>query len=92
MHSFGAWLKAEDGSAFECKLGYDCLTVIRVRKNDDFDYLYSLRRYHGTGIERRDKFEYSGIYCNRDGVVYDMQYNIVPLEGENAGDADALTL
>ena len=61
---------------FVCKVNGYHNTVIRVRKNADFDYLYIQRQYHSVGIERGDKFEYAGIYCRRDGLVYDAQYAV----------------
>lgn len=86
---FMAWLaegrlpSGPDGGAFECRAGGYHTTVIRVRKAEDFDYLYCQRQYRGTSIERGDKFEYAGIYCKRDGQVYDGQYDIRELlEGD----------
>ena len=73
---FTSWLAGTDGGAFECGADGYHITLIRVRKNGDFDYLYCQRQYRGGGIERRDKFEYAGIYCKRDGLVYDNQYDI----------------
>ena len=86
---FRAWLaegrlpSGPDGGAFECGVSGYHTTVIRVRKAEDFDYLYCQRQYRGTSIERGDKFEYAGIYCKRDGRVYDGQYDIRELlEGD----------
>jgi hypothetical protein len=41
----------------------DHYTIIRVRKNANFDYLYSQGTYNGDSIERSGNFEYAGIYC-----------------------------
>jgi hypothetical protein len=60
--------------------------VIRVRKNEDFDYLYCQRQYHRAGIERGDGFDYAGIYCLRDGLVYDGQYDIRALSDNDRSD------
>ena len=73
---FAAWLAGPIGEAFTYRANGDHHTVIRVKKNADFDYLYCQRNYNGSSIERRDKFEYAGIYCKRDGFVYDDQYDI----------------
>jgi hypothetical protein len=78
-----------DGGAFECTAGSYHITVIRVRKNRDFDYLYCQRQYHGAGIERGDKFDYAGIYCKRDGLFYDGQYDVRELS-DNGRSAEVL--
>ena len=87
---FISWLSEPDGGAFECGVGGYHTTVIRVRKTEDFDYLYCQRQYRGTSIERGDKFEYAGIYCKRDGRVYDGQYDIRELLEGDARSKEAL--
>ena len=76
---FQTWLAGTDSNAFHCKLNSFHVTLIRVFKNMDFDYLYCQRQYHSTGIERGAKFEYAGVYCKRDGILYDGQYEIQDL-------------
>ena len=73
---FAAWLAGTETGAFVYQEGSYTSTVIRVPKNADFDYLYSQRNYGEKGLERGDKFEYAGIYCRRDGILYDGQYDI----------------
>ena len=68
--------------AFTFYEGGSHCTMIRVTKNDDFDYLYCQRNYHGSGIKRSSDFEYAGIYCKSDGFVYDDQTNIRVLRHE----------
>jgi len=88
---FSAWLSPQracglagnpeagpKSGAFTFQENRDCSTIIRVRKNTDFFYLYC-QRYNSGGITRSGDFEYAGIYCGRDGMVYDDQYNIRPL-------------
>lgn len=87
---FTDWLTVADGSAFECKADSYHTTVIRVRKNEDFDYLYCQRQYHGAGIERGDKFDYAGIYCKRDGLAYDSQYDLRGLTDTESRSKEAL--
>jgi len=79
-----------DGGDFTCKAGGYHITVIQVRKNDDFDYLYCQRQYNGAGIERGDKFDYVGIYCKRDGFLYDGQYDIRELADNEGRSKEAL--
>ena len=86
---FAAWLSPQracglaggpetgpEGGAFEYKIRHDHHTVIRVQKREDFDYLYCQRAYNYSGILRGEKFEYAGIYCGRDGLVYDARHGI----------------
>ena len=86
---FADWLATTDDIAFECKAGSFYVTVIRMQKNDDFDYLYNQRKYGGAGIERNTKFDYAGVYCKRDRQVYDSQYDIKQLVGEDGTGKDA---
>lgn len=62
-------------------------TLIRVHKNADFDYLYIQQRYRDAGILRGEDFAYAGIYCKRDGLIYDGQYAVRDLFD---GDGDAM--
>ena len=86
------WLTGAGPVEYE-RNGYH-FTLIKVRKNADFDYLYLQRQYHGKGIERDDKFEYAGVFCRRDGQLYDGQYAIRDLVDEpdelRAREAEAL--
>ncbi len=40
-------------------------------KNEQFDYLYSQYNYRKYNIERNANFEYAGVYCRLDGLIYD---------------------
>ena len=79
---FQNWLAGTDCGAFHCKVRSFNVTLIRVAKNEDFDYIYCQRQYHSTGLERGAKFEYVGVYCKRDGILYDGQYDIQELAGD----------
>ena len=69
-----SWLEGTGPYVFE-KNGYH-ITLIRVRKNARFDYLYIQRQYHDTGIKRDSNFDYAGVFCKKDGLIYDGQYAI----------------
>ena len=77
---------------YTCEAGGYHNNLIRVLKNKDFDYLYIQR--HSVGIKRDVKFEYAGIYCKQNGLVYDGQYALralfVDLDALEAHGADAL--
>ena len=59
---------------------------VRVQKNEDFDYLYCQRQYSGKGLARGGTFKYAGIFCRRDGELYDAQYDVQGLAGEDTQD------
>jgi len=86
------WLAG--GGPFMCRAKGYHYTLMRVRKNADFDYLYTQRQYNNTDIERGGKFEYAGLYCRRNGLVYDCQYAARELfddsEAQNARSEEAL--
>jgi hypothetical protein len=96
---FNAWLSSQgacglagnpeagpEAGAFEYKIRHDHHTVIRVEKREGFGYLYCQRVYGYSGIVRGEKFDYAGIYCKRDGLVYDGQHGIEALlEPQEAG-------
>ena len=76
---FAIWLASAQTDPFAYQEGGYHNTVIRVPKNADFDYIYCQRNYGEPGIERNTKFEYAGIFCKRDGKLYDGQYDIQAL-------------
>ena len=61
---------------FECQAKGCHYTLIRVRKDADFDYLYTQRQYYTAGIKRGNDFKYAGIFCKKNGRIYDGQYEI----------------
>ena len=87
---FTDWIFAADGSAFQCEAGSYHVTVIRVRKNDDFDYLYCQRNYRGSGIVRSENFEYAGICRKLDGMIFDTLYNIQDVWNNEGRSREAL--
>ena len=62
---------------------------VRVQKNEDFDYLYCQRQYSGKGLARGGTFKYAGIFCRRDGELYDAQYDVQGLAGEDTQERGA---
>lgn len=85
---FTSWLSSEDRGwcGFQDK-GYFYI-VIRVEKTPDFDYLFCQRRYREEGLLRDSAFKYAGIYCKRDGLLYDAQYELKGIEHELGTMAD----
>jgi hypothetical protein len=88
---FNAWLAGPEGGAFIFTMHNSHTAVIRVRKNADFEDLYYQRNFNSSAIERGDSFQYGGIYCRRDGLLYDRQYGISELAGEGRGAGQLLT-
>ena len=47
------------------------ITHLKVPRDEHFDYLYCQKNYRGAALERNNGFEYTGIYCKQDGLIYD---------------------
>ena len=62
---------------------------VRVQKNEDFDYLYCQRQYSGKGLARGGTLKYAGIFCRRDVELYDAQYDVQGLAGEDTQERGA---
>ena len=73
---FNAWLAGSDGAYIKYQVGKERYTMIRVHENEDFDYLYCRQSAMSGRMERSMRFDYAGIYCKRDGLIYDAQSEI----------------
>jgi hypothetical protein len=85
-NAFMGWL----ASTYTGSFSYGQYTIIRVCKNENFDYLYSQWQYNKDGVERGNKFEYAGFYCKQDGTLYDVPYQMQALSGDKVQSSDAL--
>ena len=59
---------------------------VRVAKSEAFDYLYCQRQYSGKELTRGGSFKYAGIFCRSDGELYDGQYDVQGLAGEDTAE------
>lgn len=87
---FMGWLASTYNGNFGYAVGNFHTIIIRVCKNEDFDYLYAQRQYQSSEIERRSNFEYAGMYCKRDRRLYDVQYEIRGLADDKVRSVEAL--
>ena len=87
---FMGWLASAYSGGFEFATDDDHYTIIRVRKNEDFDYLYAQQQCSENGIERNENFKYTGIYCKLDGLLYDGRHAIRELIGDEAQSSKVL--
>lgn len=78
--TFTSWLASGDAGpcCFQDK-GYAYI-LIRVEKNADFEYLFCQRQYNKEGLVRDSTFKYAGIYCRKDGLIYDAEHDLTSLE------------
>mgnify|MGYP000937832453 CR=1 FL=1 len=65
------WLRDESYRPLFVMHGVMNVTLLKAPKNTDFDYLYLQRNYTGGSLVQNEDFEYAGIFCRQDGVVYD---------------------
>ncbi len=80
---FANWLKSKEMIIhLENKFGrFSTFSIfIKLAKNEDIDYLFCMENYDDNTLTREASFQYAGIYCKRDGLVYDAQYSICALE------------
>lgn len=54
--------------------------MIRVEKCPEIEYLFCQRQYNQKGLTRDSDFNYVGIYCRKDGLIYDAGYDIINTE------------
>ena len=79
---FTSWLASGDmGQCCFQEKGYSYI-VIRVEKSPDFEYLFSQRWYDKEGLKRDSTFKYVGIYCRKDGLIYDAEYDLTSMEDD----------
>lgn len=77
MHdNFDNWLASGSLEPINLKTGSDRHIYMRVAKTAAYDYIYSQRQYKEEGIVRGDPFQYAGVYCKADGLIYDGQYEL----------------
>ena len=79
---FRNWLKLKSNEMTIClknKFGYP-FTFIKLAKSLDIEYLFCQENYGGDVLTREKPFQYAGIYCKRDGLVYDAQYSVCEVE------------
>lgn len=84
QQEFAAWLATGQDKLFTYPdtVGCSCDIIMRVAKNEAFDYLYTQRDYRGQSIRRGEKLEYAGIYYKTDGLVYDARYSLLNYVGQ----------
>ena len=72
---FSSWLSSGDAGPCCFQEGGHAYIVVRIEKNADFEYLFCQQLYHKEDLSRGGAFKYAGIYCRKDGLLYDIQYN-----------------
>lgn len=79
--TFREWLVSDNTSPCCFRERGYFYTVVRVKKNEDFDYLFYQKQYSKEGSTARgSSFEYAGIYCRKDGLLYDVVYGFIYME------------
>ena len=70
------WLTSENSSTFYSDSEKQQLLLIRVPKNEAFDYLYYLHVFSESPLKRGDSLKYAGLYQKANETVYDAQYPV----------------
>jgi len=89
-NAFMGWLASSYSGSFGSLIDNHYYTIIRVCKDETFDYLYIQQQWSSTGIERKGNFAYAGIYCKQDGLLYDVQNNLRKFTDDEARNSEAL--
>ena len=71
-----AWLASANPGPCDLKEDGKSILIFRLAKSPDFDYLFCDRQYKDDGLTRGSAFKYAGIYCRKDGLLYDEQYDL----------------
>lgn len=86
---FLSWLGQTEKNACMIQSAGMTYYFVRVAKSEVFDYLYCQRQYSGKELTRDGAFKYAGIYCRSDGELYDGQYDVQGLAGEDTEERSA---
>jgi len=80
-NKFANWLISNDNApCFFEENGWTYI-LIRVEKDENFDYLFDqIMTYGEKDLARHQSFDYAGIYCKKDGLIYDAEYVLIHLE------------
>lgn len=80
--TFIKWLTTNDTNPYYFQKSNFRTTILRVKKNDDFDYLYDQTLY-GSNSSDTTSFNYAGIYCKKDNLIYDKSYCLKDIIGDS---------
>lgn len=83
MHDWIAgWLTSGDSNP--CRFDDSGLSyvLIRIKKTEDFDYLFLQSCFGKNGPVWNASFDYVGIYCRKDGLLYNVKSRFIRLAGE----------
>ena len=77
---FANWLHSDDKGLLRLVLPRETYLFLRAEKHPGFDYLYCQRQYGSDGLRRKDSFQYAGLYCAADGLIYDADYALTHMD------------
>lgn len=89
---FFIWLGNDESNFCSIPVRNEIYHLVKVEKNEDFDYLYCQKEYSGKELARGGTFEYAGIFCRSDGELYDGQHDLRDLAGEDTEERSARQL
>ena len=68
---FRKWLEEASPRVYEIRDRDSADLYIKAEKNKDFSYLYHYTTSEPDGVKRFRNFDYAGIFCKSDGLIYD---------------------
>lgn len=82
-NAFVSWLNDVRANQYVARNGEAVYRIIKVRANDDFDYLYYQGPAYNELPSHMEHFIYAGILRRKDGVLYDTTYDIAFFAGQD---------
>ena len=82
-NAFVSWLNDVRSNQYVARNGEAVYRIIKVRANDDFDYLYYQGPAYNELPSHMEHFIYAGILRRKNGVLYDTKYEIAFLAGQD---------
>ena len=70
------WLNNPSSTKLITKGRIDSTVLIKIPLNDDFDFIYHQHHFNSDDLEINQQLEFEGIYCQRDGCIYNPGYRL----------------
>lgn len=70
------WLNNPTSTKLITKGRIDSTVLIKIPLNNDFDFIYHQHHFNSDDLEINQQLEFEGIYCQRDGCIYNPGYRL----------------
>lgn len=70
------WLNNPSSTKLFANGRNDSTVLIKVPLNEEFDFIYHQHHFNGAELEINQQLEFAGIYCQKDGCIYNPGYRL----------------